>query len=160
MRKILLVLLVIFLAIQFFKPEKNIAAAPSPNHISSLYPVPDDVNQLLSAACNDCHSNTTKYPWYSKIQPVAWWLDDHIKEGKHELNFDEFATYSLRRQYHKLEECEEMIEKNEMPLTSYTIIHKDAKLNETQKQLLMSWSKGIRKQMEAKYPIDSLIKKK
>lgn len=91
---------------------------------------------------------------------MAWWLDDHIMEGKKELNFDAFGNYSLRRQYHKLEEVAEQVEHDEMPLKSYTILHGDAKLTEEQKQTLIDWSASARKQMEQSYPIDSLIKKK
>jgi hypothetical protein len=122
-----------------------------------LYPIPGDVKTILVKACNDCHSNNTTYPWYSQIQPVAWWLDDHIQEGKKHLNISEFASYRLRKQYHKMEEVEEMLADGAMPLESYTYIHKDAKLTKEEKDKVIAWSKAIRDTMEAKYPMDSLV---
>jgi hypothetical protein len=157
---ILIVLLMILIIIQFFHPEKNISSAKSPIHISALYPVPADVRRILGKACNDCHSNNTRYPWYNNIQPVAWWLDDHIQEGKRELNFDEFASYPLRKQYHKLEEVSEQLKEGHMPLGSYTLIHTDAKLTDPEKATLNDWVNSIRSAMKAKYPADSLERKK
>lgn len=162
LKKILYLLLAAFVIIQFFKPAKNIApqGLASGNHISTKYAVPAEVEQILKTSCYDCHSNNTIYPWYANIQPVAWWLNDHVVDGKKELNFDEFATYNLRRQYHKLEEVGEQIEHDEMPLNSYTIIHQSAKLDPAQKKTLTDWANNTRKQMETLYPIDSLIRKK
>ncbi len=159
LKRILIILLIGFIVIQFFRPEKNISAQTSPNDISTLHTVPDDVKLILDKACNDCHSNNTKYPWYAEIQPVAWWLADHVEEGKAHMNFSEFASYNLRKQYHKLEETEEMIKEKHMPLDSYTWMHRDADLTTEEQQTLAQWSVGIRKQMEANYPIDSLVKK-
>lgn len=155
-------LLVAFVAIQFFRPTKNLANGPQAlaKDITTIHAVPSDVQAILQKACNDCHSNNTNYPWYSYIQPVAWWLNDHIVDGKKHLNFSEFAGYNLRRQYHKLEEIEEQVKENEMPLSSYTLIHKDAKLTEAEKQALYSWVNTLRDSMKAVYPIDSLVRKK
>ena len=160
LKKILVFLLVVFIVIQFFRPEKNVSAQTSSNDIMLLYPIPADVKTILVKACNDCHSNNTTYPWYSQVQPFAWWLDDHIKEGKKHLNISEFASYRLRRQYHKMEEVEEMVAKDIMPLESYTWVHKDAKLTKEEKEKIIAWSKAIRDTMEAKYPMDSLVAKK
>jgi hypothetical protein len=160
LRKILIVLLVAFIVIQFFRPAKNKAEGAQPKTLSTLYNVPADVKVILDKACNDCHSNNTKYPWYAEIQPVAWWLADHVEEGKAHLNYDEFAGYGLRKQYHKLEETEEMVKENHMPLDSYLWMHKDADLTAEERQKITMWSSDVRKQMEAKYPIDSLLKKK
>lgn len=163
MKKVLktigIALLVIFALAQFYpRPTKNIGIAS--NDISLAHAVPPNVKEMLNTACNDCHSNTTVYPWYSNIQPIAWWLNDHVKEGKAELNFSEFGNYNLARQFHKLEEVTEVIEKNEMPLQSYTLIHGDAKLSPDDKQLLLTWAADLRQTMKNKYPADSLIRKK
>jgi len=159
-KKILVILLVVLVIIQFFHPAKNMAAPVAANTISAVYPVPDNVKNILAASCNDCHSNNTIYPWYSKIQPVDWWMGGHVDEGKRELNFDEFATYSPRRQYNKLEDLIKEVKDDGMPLDSYTWIHKNAILSADQKQVLISWADGIRAEMKQKYPADSLIKKR
>ena len=155
----LLVLALVLLAIQFIHPEKNTSGINAQS-IEKKFPVNAEISAVLKTACNDCHSNTTVYPWYSKIQPVAWYLSDHVNDGKKHLNFDEFLSYPLYRQYHKLEEIDEMIVEDEMPMTSYTLIHRNAKLTEDQKQMLIQWSKNLRDSMEQWYPADSLISPK
>ena len=154
-------LIVLLLLVQLYpRPEKNNANAPEPKHLSSIYPIPGDVEALMKSSCYDCHSNHTDYPWYSSIQPAAWWLGDHIEEGKKELNFSEFASYSLAKQYRKLEEVIAEVKEGEMPLESYTVIHRSADLNPSQRMLLTTWAENIRTEMAQKYPADSLIRKK
>ncbi|TAK62599.1 MAG: cytochrome C, partial [Bacteroidetes bacterium] len=96
------------LIVQFIRPEKN-ASGSSNNNITTQFAVPAEVESMLKTSCYDCHSNTTTYPWYASVQPVGWWLADHIKDGKDELNFDEFASYSPRRQYKKFNEIVEQV---------------------------------------------------
>ena len=159
-KKILLVLLIIFIGIQFIKPQKNIHPGAQPEDISTLYPVPPQVDSILSIACKDCHSNNTRYPWYNNFQPVSWFLANHIKDGRNSFNLNEFATYPIARQYDKIEEIKKQLDKGDMPLSSYTLIHRDAILSDAQKKAVIGWSENIRLQMEAKYPKDSLIKKR
>lgn len=158
-KKLLLTLFVILLVLQAFRPEKNISGNKE-NDISSLYPVPENVEQILVKACKDCHSNSTVYPWYAEVQPIAWWLDDHVKDGKKHLNFNEFASYRLAKQYHKLEEVFDEVKGGEMPLESYTFVHRDAKLTDEERTILMDWSVAVRDTMKARFPADSLIIKK
>jgi Haem-binding domain len=155
-KRFFLVLLLAFVVIQFFRPAKNIAASISANDITAKYAIPQDVQAVLKTSCYDCHSNNTNYPWYNNIQPVAWWLANHVKEGKKELNFSEFATYRIGRQYRKLEEINKEIEEGEMPLESYTVIHGNAKLNEQQKINVTNWVNALRDSIKAQYPEDSL----
>jgi cytochrome c553 len=160
-KKIAYTLIAALVIIQFFHPAKNINAAASAtaNDISGVFAVPENVQSILKTSCYDCHSNNTYYPWYNNIQPVAWWLNHHVEEGKREINFNEFASYQIRRQYKKMEEIIDQVKEDEMPLSSYTIIHKDAKLNPDQKLALSSWADAARKDMESKYPPDSLKRK-
>jgi len=159
-KKVLLGLLILFVLIQFYRPKRNIAAQPQPEDITNAYAVPAQVNNILERSCYDCHSNNTHYPWYAEVQPVRWWLDDHVEEGKRELNFNAFKSYAPRRQYIKLEETIELVKEGEMPLSSYTLIHSDAKLNDAEKQTLYKWAQSIRDTMKATYPPDSLARKK
>ena len=129
-KKILLVLAIVLIVIQFIHPTKNQQTNILDSDITKVRSVPEDVQQLLKTACYDCHSNNTVYPWYNNIQPVAWWLNKHVNNGKKHLNFSEFGAYDEKKAKHKLHELVETLEKNEMPLFSYTIIHKDAKLND------------------------------
>jgi len=160
LRKILLLLLVIFVIIQFFRPAKNLSDVFQANNIETKYPASAEVKATLQKACYDCHSNNTKYPWYSNIQPVAWWLNKHIKDGKKELNFDEFTNYDQRRQYHKLEEIEEQMKEGGMPLKSYTLIHKEAILTDAERDAIYAWIAAARADMEVAYPKDSLVRRR
>jgi hypothetical protein len=146
-RTIFLIFLLIFIVIQFFQPDKNNNDVTLKNDIRSLVPVPDTVEQLLKAGCYDCHSNNTKYPWYTNIQPVGWWMQNHIKEGKEHLNFNEFASITARngksareRQIKKLEDIKETIIEGEMPLNSYLWIHTNARFNKTQQKFITDWT--------------------
>ena len=152
-KKIGWALLIIIVVIQFIRPKKNQAATVSANDISHLYTVTPEVQKILDRACNDCHSNNTKYPWYSNIQPVGWWLADHVKDGKKELNFSEFATYDPKRRHHKLEEVMEMVKENEMPLDSYLWVHDEAKLSADDKKTLLLWASVLMEQIAAKHNI-------
>ncbi len=160
-RKILIVLLAILVLIQFLRPEKNLSDDQT-NSVATRYVVPDSVQQILSVACSDCHSNKTRYPWYAEIQPVAWWLDHHVTDGKRHLNFSNFTTRPIAVQNHKFEETIEVMKENEMPLASYTWLglHHEAKLTSAQKQLLVDWAQAQMDTLKAQYPADSLILKR
>ena len=160
-KRLFLLLLLAFIVIQFFRPAKNIASGPQAyaKDISTIHAVPADVQVILKKACNDCHSNNTEYPWYNNIQPVAWWLAGHVRDGKNALNFSEFATYSLRKQYGKIQQVNNEVKNGGMPLSSYTIIHTSAKLSDAEKLSIANWTNAIRDSMKAVYPADSLKKK-
>ncbi len=159
-KRFFLLLLLAFIVIQFFRPAKNMAEGISANDITTKYAIPQDVQTVLKTSCYDCHSNNTVYPWYNNIQPVAWWLADHIKDAKAELNFSEFASYRIGRQYRKLEEINKEVEEGEMPLESYTYLHGNAKLTQQQKLSLTNWATALRDSMKAQYPEDSLKRPK
>jgi hypothetical protein len=145
LKRILIALLIILVLIQFIRPQKNIHAGVQPNSILNKYPASAEVKSILEKACFDCHSNNTRYPWYNNIQPVAWWLNDHINEGKRELNFDEFLTYPVKKQFKKIGKAMDEVKEGGMPLSSYTIIHKDAKLTATEKQAFLAWASQVEK---------------
>lgn len=144
-RTIVLGLLFALVVIQFIQPERNQSTTKLPTDITNVVNVPEDVQSVLAKSCYDCHSNNTVYPWYSHIQPAAWFLADHIKEGKQELNFSEFGSYTAKRQYKKLGEIAEEVEEGEMPISSYTLIHGDAELTTKQKALLVAWVRTMLK---------------
>lgn len=139
-KKILLALLILFIAIQFIRPERNLNAAVLPMDISRTVHVSDTVMDILKNCCYDCHSNNTRYPWYANVQPVAWWLNSHIHDGKRALNFSEFGSYPLRRQQNKFKGMNNEVQSGDMPLTSYTLIHTTAKLNAEEKKIIADWT--------------------
>lgn len=156
-KKILIGLGIVLIIIQFIRPEKNVSNDLTYD-IATKYEVPSDVNHLLQVSCNDCHSNKTEYPWYSNVQPVAWWLDHHVQDGKKHLNFSEFTTLPLFVQNHKFEEVVEMVDEHEMPLPSYTYLglHSEAKLTDEQRSKITNWAKAQMNYLKETYPADSL----
>ena len=122
--------LIAFVVIQFFPMDYNQSETLPQTDFMLVNKVPATVEKSLQVSCYDCHSNYTKYPWYNKVQPVAWFLEDHIKEGKAELNFSKWDSLSNRRKASKLRSIVKQIEAGEMPLDSYTLIHKKAAFSE------------------------------
>lgn len=157
---VLAVIAIAFIAIQFIRPAKNSGVEIAENNITAKYKIPQDVQQVLNVSCYDCHSNTTYYPWYSNIKPVAWVLDGHIVEGKKELNFSAFTNYPVWRQYKKFKEIGREVKDGDMPMTSYTLLHRDAVLTSQQKLAIQKWAANAIKDMEAQYPADSLAQPK
>ncbi len=160
LKMLFFVVLIAFVLIQFYpKSNNNISTTSSGNEIEKIHAVPNEVMNILKTSCYDCHSNNTFYPWYANLQPVSMWLSNHVEEGKDELNFSEFGSYSLRRQYKKLKEMDEQITEDEMPLESYTLIHKKASLDKDQKELISGWVRALRDSFKTNYPEDSLKRK-
>lgn len=144
LKKILLILLVLFAVAQFFGPEKNQGEVSSfESFLEDTNPT-EDVVFILKETCFDCHSSVTRYPWYDKITPVNYWLADHIAEGKKEFNISAWDDYSTKKKGHKFKELIELVEKKEMPLKSYTYAHPEAKLTDTQIAAIMDWGKKVR----------------
>lgn len=140
--KIALILVLIFAVLQLFTPEK-IEEEVNPN-IDFLQntKISDGLAIQIKNTCYDCHSNKPAYPWYSRIAPVSFWIHDHIEEGREHLNFSEWGNYSADKKAHKLEECYEEIEEDEMPLYSYTIMHGDAQFSDEEKEELIAFFKA------------------
>ncbi|MBK5208775.1 MAG: heme-binding domain-containing protein [Flavobacteriaceae bacterium] len=143
MKKVLFAILAVFILIQFIRPEKNDSKNET-NAISTVMEIPVEVNKMIQTSCADCHSNSTKYPWYNEIAPASWYLAQHVKEGKEHLNFSEWTTYNKDQKEHLLKDLKEVLNERKMPLKSYLLIHKDAKLTENQYQILYDWVNSIK----------------
>ena len=141
--KVMLVLLVVFIAMQFFRPAINTNTKELQNDFEKRMNVPTDVAALLKTACYDCHSNNTRYPWYANLQPVGWLLAKHIKDGKVALNFSEFSNYSERRQLSKLKAIRNSVKDGSMPITAYTLMHRYATLSTQNRALFLQWTLKI-----------------
>ena len=132
-------IIVVLVGLQFIPTRSTQNRTVESSDFVQTFNVPENVRQKIVTSCYDCHSSTTNYPWYSKIQPVGWFLEKHINQGIEELNFSEFESYSARKQKSKLKSMVKQIENNEMPLTSYTFIHRDARLSLLDKKVLMDY---------------------
>ncbi len=145
LKKFLLYGFIGFLLLQFYQPARNMDGTIHPIHITKVYSVPENIQNLLQTSCFDCHSNNTNYPWYSYIQPTRFIMERDIKNGKEELNFSEWGNYSERKQQSKLDRIEKQIKSEEMPLPMYTLTHKKAILTYTQKNEIYDWINSHKK---------------
>jgi len=136
---------VTLVVIQFFPVTLNKSYTIPQSDFMIVNKVPATIKNRLQVSCYDCHSNNTDYPWYSKIQPAAWFLEDHIKEGKDELNLNEWDTYSSRRKNSKLRSIIKQIESGEMPLESYTLIHGGTRLDSTAVKEIIGYMESLQK---------------
>ena len=145
---IALILLVGFVGIQFVPIDLNQSDTVPKTDFLLVNNTQESISELLQESCYDCHSNNTEYPWYNKVQPVAWFLEDHINEGKEELNFNEWDAYSNRRKNSKLKSIISQVKDDEMPLASYTLIHKDAKFSNSEKTLIIDYMKNLKEKLK------------
>ena len=144
LKKISLGIAIALLFIQSFRIDKSTKPVDPSRDLISLTSPSTDVNQLLKTTCYDCHSNQPTFPWYTNIAPVSWWIKHHIDEGCQHLNFSEWGAFTPKRKHHKLEECVEMLENSEMPMSSYTWMHNEAKLTDAQRLLLVEWFRALK----------------
>ena len=126
-----------------FWSEKNEGDLKSVDAFIAETNPPNEVLKVMKESCFDCHSNSTRYPWYNSITPINYWLADHVKEGSKHLNFSKWAEYSLKKKEHKMEEVFEVVENKNMPLDSYTWTHSEANLSDVQVKLIVDWAKGV-----------------
>ncbi|GGD13159.1 heme-binding domain-containing protein [Hyunsoonleella pacifica] len=144
---IALILLIGFVGIQFVPTDLNQSDIVPKTDFLLVNNTPENISTLLQESCYDCHSNNTQYPWYNKVQPAAWFLENHIKDGKEELNFNEWDAYSNRRKNSKLKSIINQVKDDEMPLASYTLIHKDARLSKSEKTLIIDYVKNLKENL-------------
>ncbi|TYA55989.1 heme-binding domain-containing protein [Formosa maritima] len=143
-KKILLLLLIVIIIAQFFGPEKNEGDLASVEPFLTETNPPDNIKAILKESCFDCHTNRTRYPWYSNITPVNYWMADHVKHGKKHFDMSNWEGNSVKKKDHKFEELIEMVEEKEMPLPSYTWTHTEAKLSDSQIKDIVEWAKQVR----------------
>ncbi|QGY42510.1 cytochrome C [Maribellus comscasis] len=150
MKRLLRILLIVFvvgaIVIQFFRPEKNLGTS-TPDHIFEKEQIPENVKTILKNACMDCHSDQTNYLWYHNIVPVAWMINDHIVEGKDELNFSEWGQLDTFDKIGALEEICREVERKKMPIKAYVQMHKEARLTEEQVAALCAWTEKLSEEL-------------
>jgi hypothetical protein len=139
---IVVVLFIGFVVIQFIRPDMTNPPVVAEQTLEASVQVPENVAAILKRSCADCHTNNTIFPWYSKIQPAAWFQMSHINDGRRHLNLSEWAKLEDRRKKRKLEEVCEQVESREMPLPSYLWLHWDAKMSDEEIKILCDWTKA------------------
>jgi len=145
MKKIVLYIFSLILLIQLIRPTKNNTDTLSKNRIDVFYDVPDEVQDILKNACNDCHSNNTKYQWYHEVAPFSWGVALHVKDGKKHLNFDEWGKYNNYQKTAIFDDFKQVIKSGKMPMPGYVVFHPEAKLSAVARKKLRDWFAGIEK---------------
>jgi hypothetical protein len=138
-----------FIVIQFFQPDKN-KTEHTKNHLFEQENVPPPIKEMLANACFDCHSNNTNYLWYHNISPVSWMINEHIQEGKNELNFSTWRDMDVYKKITMLEEMCQETERKKMPLKSYRVMHSKAKLSDEQIASFCEWTTQLSEELLAK----------
>lgn len=146
--KIVLVLVVVFVLIQFVPESVFPLTRPPENRAETLLvnarALPPDVHATLERSCNDCHSDKTIWPWYSKVAPVSWLLSSDVTEGRREMNMSEWSKYPPQRAGRKLKEICEQVERGEMPPWYYLPMHPQAKLSDADRKAICAWTRAER----------------
>jgi len=130
----------LFLGLQFVRPARTNPSVDPSQTIQAHVQVPAKVAAIVDRSCQDCHSNATRWPWYSNVAPFSWLLVDHVNEGRQHLNLSEWGRLDTRRKSKKLEEICDEVKDGAMPIDSYTWIHRSAKLSAEDVKTLCDWA--------------------
>jgi hypothetical protein len=152
LRKILkwavIVVALVFVGVQFVPNEMGNPSVDRSRTVEARLHVTPEVGAILARSCNDCHSQQTRFPWYSKVAPVSWTLASDIREGRKHLNFSDWAAYDAEEQDLLLQNICRITKRGAMPLDNYLYIHRDAKLSERDVQTLCDWTKSERDRLD------------
>jgi hypothetical protein len=135
MKKIFYILILLLLITQFIPINRENPETVPNNELKAN----SEVTAILKKSCYDCHSNNTSWPWYSYISPIKFLVEHDVEEGRSEMNFSEWNSYSAKKQKHKLKEIIEEIEEGEMPMPVYLITNSEAKVTEDELNTLKNW---------------------
>ncbi len=137
-----IIALIALIVIQFIRPLENNGGYETVGTFETETHVSPELSVVIKENCYDCHSNQTQYPWYSKVAPISFWLSDHINDGKKHFNASAWSEYADKKKEHKLEELGDEVGHDEMPLSSYTLLHGD--LTAAEKKMVLDWASAAR----------------
>ena len=132
---------VLFVGLQLVRPAKTNPTVDETRALEQHIQMSAEVKATLKRACYDCHSNETRWPWYSQVAPVSWFVIDHVNHGRSHLNFSDWSRYDRQEQAKLLEGIEETVRDEQMPLASYLLAHSEAKLSPEDKRLISAWAR-------------------
>lgn len=141
--RVLLAMAVLFLLIQAIQPDRSNPPVTG-DDIRQHVPVTPRVSQILNTACFDCHSNETRWPWYSYVAPVSWLVSRDVSGGRRHVNFSEWATYDRRQQIARLGGMADEVKEGAMPLPIYVAMHAEADLSSADRDSLVAWAETLR----------------
>ena len=149
---IFIALVAVFALLQFTNPARTNPPLPPGGDISATNPPPPQIAAQLRASCYDCHSDETKWPWYSHIAPASWLVVSDVNDGRERLNFSEWPHALPERAAKRLERMSEELGYKDMPPAKYTLIHADARLTDEQRKALENWADDAAAKLKAAMP--------
>jgi hypothetical protein len=147
---VVVVVALLFVGVQFVPTGMSNSPVDQTRTLEAHVHVTPEVEAILARSCNDCHTQQTRYPWYSKVAPFSWLLASHIKEGRDHLNFSDWASYDAEEQGINLQNICRITKRGAMPINSYLYIHRDAKLSDADVQTLCNWTNAEGDKLDAK----------
>ena len=138
-KRLLLGLAMLLILCQFKKSDHTLPLSPPENDFFAIETPPEQVVELMTTACYDCHSNHSTYPWYSEIAPISWWIQGHVEKGRMKMNLSDWSNYSPGTQQDLKEKSAALIEKNWMPILTYKLGHSEARMSDDERSVLIEW---------------------
>ena len=146
---IAIAIVVIFIGLQFKTMQRTNPPVDPSQTIEGVTAVPPAVSAVFERSCNDCHSNKTNWRWYTYVAPVSWFTVGHVDEGRSELNFSEWGSYTTRKKGTRLNAICAETQRGDMPLTSYALVHREVKLTPEEVKAICEWTENAKKQLES-----------
>jgi hypothetical protein len=140
LKRTVLGLVLVVAGLQFIRPDRTNPPVDAAMAVQAATTVPPQVGAVLRRSCYDCHSNETRWPWYSSAVPMGWGIASHVREGRAELNFSEWGRYPAKKRAVLLEKMCEEVREGKMPLKQYLWLHRDAALSEADWKSVCDWS--------------------
>lgn len=133
--------------IQIVRPARTNPLTDPAGTLTASAHVPAGVQDVLVRGCADCHSNDTRWPWYSNVAPISWFVIDHVNHGRRHFNYSDWAQDDRDRTPKLLKDICQLTRKGAMPMTSYLWLHPDSRLSESDVALLCDWSDAMRREI-------------
>jgi hypothetical protein len=154
-----LVIVALFLAAQFYQPDRTNPPVDETKTIYATLNVPPEVRVILDRSCSDCHSNNTHWPWYSNIAPASWLTAGDVKKGRSSMNLSVWGTYKRTKQAGKLDDISEQLTGDKMPLKPYRMMHPGSVLSRSEIELVSQWAEKERDRLSGPDTAESPGKK-
>ncbi|MDT7688028.1 MAG: hypothetical protein QOJ70_3826 [Acidobacteriota bacterium] len=146
---LMILLAVLFVAAQGYRPARTNPPFEESKTLRANTHMTPEAAAILERSCKDCHSSETRWPWYSNVSPISWFLQSHVDDGRRQLSFSDWGTYAERKRERKLHEMCEQVESGEMPIRSYLPLHPSAKLSDEDRRVLCDWAHAEEERLAA-----------
>lgn len=142
--KILLGVVILLVLVQFIPVDRTNPEIENKKTIFAKETVPPSIRTIFGRSCGDCHSDQTVWPWYSYVAPVSWMIANDVHSARKHVNFSEWGNYTAKQREEALEDICEQVQQSQMPEKSYTLIHRDARLKDIDKEAICRWTEAAR----------------